>query len=284
MKKRVFDIIGEPIKKYGFVFLDEPAYKGIATWTFAREVDSIKQIITIMKDRFSEALHMRFQTTAWQSGLGTPVSQLIISDKYNTDEFGGWPYQNDEDFERVLREFLEIIEKYGLDELTRLSIEEDVIPTVEMGEKLFSLHEILNEQFILQNKINVSDRSKENKSKWFEIIEEKVVATYSLPYSQVQDILVEIAAFLGVQITRDLGGEWVKNKDARGIWIGKLNTYILDAYWPLANVINSWKYQNIEYLKEDYFLVLDAKLPLTESQMIDIAEKFNIHQSKGFNS
>ena len=282
MKKRVFAIIGEPIKKYGFAFLDERAYTGPATWTFAREVDSIRQMITIMKDRFSEALHMRFQTTAWDSGLGTPASQLVSKDNYNLDVFGGWVYSNEEDFERILKEFIEIIEKYGLNELERLSIEEEVIPTVKMGEKLFSSYDTLNVQFVQQNNVDISDRSKESISKWFDIIDKKMAKTYDLPYNQVQGMLVEIAAFLGVQITKELGGEWIKNKDARGIRIEKLNAYLIVTYWPLNYVIKAWKYQNVTYLKEDYLLALDAKLPMTENQMIEFSNKLRTHRSKGW--
>jgi hypothetical protein len=78
-----------------------------------------------------------------------------------------------------------------------------------------------------------------------------------------------------------LGGEWVKNKDPRGIRIVKLNAYLYVTFWLLTYVIKAWKFQNIDYLKEDYYLMLDAKLPMTENQMIAFSDILISHTSKG---
>jgi hypothetical protein len=278
LKKKVFDIVGEGIKKFGFVYLDDPAYRSGAAWSFARDVGNIKQIITVMKDRFSGKLNMDLRTTAWRSEWKN-ARHIIPKEQYHVDAHSGWPYQNEEELDRALNELLEIIEKYGLDELARLSIEDEVIPTVNMGEKLFSSYNELSEQFVLRHNIDITDTSKENITKWFDVIEQEIIDTQPCTYKQAQDMLVEIAAFLGVQLTKELGGVWVKNVNARGIWIGELNAYICDAYWPLADVIEAWKNRDVEYLKEDYFIMLDAKMPLTVEQMIEFKKKLALHRS-----
>jgi len=226
---------------------------------------------------------MRFETTAWPRNTGACASSVIPKGEYHTNGLNFWPYQNESELERALTEFAEIIEKYGLDELTKLSAEDDkIIPTVEMGEKLFANYKLLNEQFITQNQIDIADTSKNGMSKWFDIIEAKMTETKNLPYEQVQDMLVEIAAFLGVQLEKGVEGEWIKNEDPRGVWVKIAKANILRVYWPLTSAIDAWKYQRFDYLKENHFISLESGLPMTVEQMVSFQDRLDQHFEKGF--
>ena len=283
MKKQVLGILGSAIKKHGFELVTDPAYMGPATWTFSRKVGEITQYITVSKNRFADEFCMDFRTTAWGKGIGSDAVTIIPEDKlhkYHTDA-SGWPYKTEEDFERILHEFVDVIEKYGLDELARLSIEDEVVPKVEMGQKLYSSHESLSEEFAKQNQLNTTDRTHDNREKWFDVIEEKIMSTKDSPYNQeVQDMLTSIAAFLGTQLVHDLGGEWLTSKNARVPIINGMNVHAYKVFSPLKGVVMAWKRQCVGFLREYYFLILDAKLPLTTEQKVERTDRLTLIYSK----
>jgi len=54
-----------------------------------------------------------------------------------------------------------------------------------------------------------------------------------------------------------------------------LNSYIYEIYLPLTRVIDLWKIQNIERLKQEYLLTVEGKLPLTEEEMIALQKRWS---------
>ena len=90
--------------------------------------------------------------------------------------------------------------------LDELSAEEKTEPTAEMGEKLLTSYEALSEKFAKENML-FTKPSKENILTWFDVVGRKFEETKDMPYDQVQEMLVEIAAFLGEQLRKELGGE-----------------------------------------------------------------------------
>jgi len=297
--------IGNFLEAQGFELRTEKAYTGSAFWCFTRKYNQITQSIVVTKSRYYNALSFIMQTDAWgnsfaKSGYLLPgfmerlttiqklpqgqiasESQKPIPDfPYHINYLGEWLYDNEVELERAMWEICDVIAKYGLKELERMSYEEEMIPTDEMGEKLFTSYKTLSHQFITNNKIKVMDKSSECISEWFLTISEIMSKVFDSPYVEVQDTLVEIAAFLGEQIKKELQGKWVLGERARIVLIKDLNAFILQSYRPLDSVVQAFKKRRVEMLKEEYILQLSAKLPKTEKEMIEFSERLDSYRKQ----
>jgi len=272
-KKMILDIVGKAIEKHGFVYNQDKVYSGSGFWGFAREIDSIKQRIFIQKNDFAESLYLNFATSAKGHGLaraGTHSAIKLPEGEYS-NRYDEWYYETEEDFKKILREFVDIIEKYGIDKLNEMSIEPTIIPTAEMATKLLSFRNDLNEHFIKNNKLNTDEVSKENVCKWFEVIKQKFIDTKDEPYENVKDMLIEIAAFLGEQLRKEMGGEWgCYGQYITDASVLELKAYNYSCYPALTMTIKMWKEQNLNLFREEYLHILDSKLPVSEEKMAEL--------------
>ena len=124
---------------------------------------------------------------------------------------------------------------------------------------------LLNEEFINKHNLDAENRTRENMNSWFDVIEDKINETSNDPYDSVKDMLVEISAFLGEQMRMELGGDWCYGNEKRTVLIKKMNA-LNKTIGTLGLVIKSWKDQDVPFLREFYYRVLDSKLPLTSQQ------------------
>jgi len=273
-KKIILEIIEKVVEKYGFVY--DEKYGDNLAWVFTREQDSIQQRIHIVEHRFAKELFLRFETTAWVwRNSSVDARSCIPENQYNNYKRRRmWLYENEESFRKALKEFAEIIEKYGIDKLNEISIEEEVVPTNEMGKRLLESHEILSASFINQYQLEIERRTTSEVMKWFDIIDNIINQTKEQPYENVKEKLIEISAFLGEQLRKEVGGEWVQGKSARNTFLNGLNCYVMTGYWVLPNVIAAWKNQNVERLRQEYLLLLDSKLPMEVEKMEMLQKKW----------
>ena len=286
----ILEIVGEVLSDHGFTYVSN---KKKLSWKFERKVGTTMQWITIEEEHFiwhpnkPKALHLYFETDAYKS---TPWSaiQMIPNDRLpepdeiaklvhatgtmingrpvsspNSDECKGlyWSFKTEEEYIDILKEFVSIIEDYGLTKLNNQSVEEDeedVIPTDEMGAKLFSSISLLYEEFISLYQLDANDYSTENISKWFEVIDQ-IITNNDVTYDKAQYSLIKVAAFLGEQLRKELGGEWCKGIKDRIIFITDMNTRKFSGYFPLKNVVESWRYKSIKKLKGEFIYLLDGK-------------------------
>ena len=290
-KKWILEIIGSMLERHGFAF-SKNKY-----WEFEREINGILQTIAIEDEDFrhleteARALHLKFSTTAYGSRIPVEITKLIPKEelpkaRYMAEninkrlsiKFPGsleyWTYDDEESFKAVLGNFVHLIETYGFDKLEELSIEEEVIPTNEMGTRLVSSYEMLSEKFIKENHLDITSTSREDIEGWFDLIKQKFEETKEESYQDVQDMLVEITAFLGEQLRKEVGGKWCAGHyEARGVSMSEMNVWSTRSWKPLPHVIGSWKHQDINWLRERYFLFLDSKLPLTHEQMLELHKR-----------
>ena len=264
MKKIIVKTIGPEVEKNGFVYGLDKRYGDKLSWGFTREVGNIKQMIIIQKSYFMKEVGLSFDTTAWKRHN---LPQASFQDFYN-DRKEMYLYETEEDVEKIMMEFVELISKHGYKILEELSIEEQIIPTIEMADKLIKFYKALGEKFISDNKLSVIECSKEDMSDWFEIIEKKIIDTKAEPYENVQEMLVEIAAFIGEQLRKVVGGEWKQSRiEPRQVLIGGMNSYMMRVCGVLINVVEAWKNQSTKRLKQEYIYIIDGKLPMTKEQM-----------------
>jgi len=270
-KKIILKIIGEAVKEYGFSYTPDP--KAPSMWNFTKKVGTITQTISIYNIHlgFGKKIVLRFITDAWGQGAGTDAFQIIPREMW-PNIYGYWECDSEGELEEVLLEFVEIIKEYGIDELNRMSVEEEVIPTNEMGSKLMDSYEELSKKYIEENQLDISNRTQENMRKWFKIIQQEIEKTQANSYQETQEMLVEVTAFVGEQLRTELDGEW--QGKGRGIRLHNLNTYDRAITFHLAQVVEAWKNNSIEIVEEIYFLLLDGKLPITPEQKKELDKRW----------
>ena len=257
-KKMIIDIIGKEIEKYGFTYGLEKAYSAPNLWGFTREVNGIKQRIIIQQHRFMPALFLEFSTSAWGGNMGERAGTKIKIPPNYSNNHDTWSYNDDEKFKKILLEFVDIIEKYGLKNLEERSVEPEVIPTNEMGEKLISSVEELSCKFIQDNQIKNLEMNEENILKWFKLVENKFEQTKDLPYDDVKDMLVEVVAFLGEQLRKKLNGEWRAGLDPRVVPLVRLEVEPnrQGSYNLLTTMVEAWGEKDLSRVKERYLAFL----------------------------
>ena len=245
-KKFILDIVGGSIKKYGFEYETSLGYRASDLWTFIRKVGSITQWIQVQHHRSNPELWLQFKTDSYGEGAIPHLAIDLIPEERRP--LKGWVYRTEDDFKKILEGFVSIIVEYGFCKLEELSIEEEVIPQDHMGRKLLTSYEELSQKFIYENNINV-EWSPTNIQKWLTLFDCKIKETKNDPYAEVQDMLIEMAAFLGEQIRKKYGGKWVQGRKERTVLIEGLNSRSKPSFLPLGSVVNSWKKGDVELLK-----------------------------------
>jgi len=291
-EKWIIEIVGGSLESHGFVFVADLHSKN-KYWHFEREVDGIIQRITFEDEDFrvfqteARVLNLMFSTSAFGSQIPIDILDFVPSERLPVakdmaeninkkllqkmpGESRYWVYDDKESFKSILTDFVTLIEDYGFDKLAELSVEKEIIPTKEMGKKLVSSYMELNEKFILENQLDMTNISKESIARWFSIIDRKIKKTKNDPYQSVQNMLLEMTAFLSEQLRKKVGGEWFIGIDPRFPLIRKMNVFSTNSWKPLGVIIGSWKHQDINWLKEEYLLFLDSKLPVTHEQMLEL--------------
>jgi len=240
VKKRVLAVVGNAIKKHGFEFC--PNLSNANLWTFQRAVDARTHEITIARERYDSSLQLYFKTTPSYSFLGADAKRIIPPKKYRfDDDFGilGAGYKDEQELEIVLEEFVEIIEKYGLDELDKMSADDDT-PTEEESRELAATQIALSEKFIRRYNISLSNGSGGNIGSWFDIIFGKLKEYQDAEYEDIQDDLIEMAAFLGEQLRKVRGGVWHPVGRFTGCELRNMKGNML-LFLPLFFLTNTWK-------------------------------------------
>lgn len=80
--------------------------------------------------------------------------------------------------------------------------------TAEMYREVYFHHDELCEKFMEKTGIVVIGFDEENIDRWFEVIEERTAILKQGDYEDAKEELMEIAAFLGNQLVKYLGGRW----------------------------------------------------------------------------
>ena len=250
LKKYVLSIFGEGIKRHGFVF--DSSLSGDGAWCFLREVKDINQMISVVKYRWAKSLQLTFNTSAYGFNFAD-AQDLVPEGKYRLaatkkNEFRhfdpipdvGAPYDDEEDVKLILQEFVEIVKEYGLAELEKLSNDGvKARPTGSMAKKLISSYESLNKDFINRHNLSTEGCINSNAREWFKLIKKLISDCKSKPYEETQELLVEIAAFLGVQMQNELGGEWKYNSFNHNAALLGLKSKSM-VYSPLSDIVNYW--------------------------------------------
>ena len=105
-------------------------------------------------------------------------------------------------------EMKDVLIKKGMKILVELSKGLEEPDTAEMYREVYFHHDELCEKFIEKTGIVVTGFDEENIDRWFEVIEERTAILKQGDYEDAKEELMEIAAFLGNQLVKYLGGRW----------------------------------------------------------------------------
>ncbi len=272
--KIIKNIIGTYVAKEDYCY----TLKEKDIWSYEKKNGDVICKICIQESKFIKQLRLYFETNAFQYPREF-VKDILTEDdneKYKNigymPEVGWWSYSSEEDFVEIIKAFREIIEKYEKPVMKKLMVEEKIIPTFEMAEQLYKNNKGLAEKFIQENFISAPNISLLEIRRWFGLIEKLINEKQGEKYENVQELLMEISAFLGNEILKYANGKWIHPQHSRATYISNLECYILDGILILDYVIDMWKENSIYKLEEIYEYLYESRLPLSEEKMVNLLE------------
>lgn len=203
--------IGEGLVPFKF------EYKGYHgdSWKFERNMKGAVQTISIYPYRFDQSmitfeLYTNVKNSEYASKIGTNVVSASMLDGIvsNGQIRGYWQYGNEQELIQVLGEMKDVLIKKGMKILVELSKGLEEPDTAEMYREVYFHHDELCEKFMEKTGIVVTGFDEENIDRWFEVIEERTAILKQGDYEDAKEELMEIAAFLGNQLVKYLGGRW----------------------------------------------------------------------------
>ena len=250
--------IGEGMAPFKF------EYKGYQndSWKFERKFKEVVQTISIYPYRFDQSmitfeLYTSVKNSEYASKMGTNViSAGMIEDiSTNSQMRGYWQYESEEELIKVLNDMKEVLIKRGMRILLELSKGEEETDTPEMYRELYFHHDELCERFIKKTGIKVTGLDEENINHWFDVIEARVAILKQGDYEHAKGELVEMAAFLGNQLVKYLGGEWhhFVSKDHESCSVRGCKTLNGGANC-LSNIVGGYTQNGMDWVKK---IILD---------------------------
>lgn len=155
----------------------------------------VKQYIEIKDSNYAFGLTVELNTDAHVEGKTDRMEQLKELDPEGISEWVA--YEDEESFRTALNNIANIIIKYGLNELERMSREEPILVTKAMEEKLAEQYKEQYKAFVEEYHIKTVPEKEEDIDEWYRIICKVIMESSESPYDEVKEILVKIAAFLG---------------------------------------------------------------------------------------
>lgn len=198
--------IGEAIAPYGFKYSGFDC--GSWNWEFKRKCGKITQTISIVPYRFNNhMISFELYTTARETGI-VQAHNIggIEADNY---QYGYWRYgDSEESMIKTLEQINEVLIEKGMKNLERLGVSPKKIADNQMVRNIYYKHRALSKKFVQENGIEVTGFDPENIERWFAVIEERVKILQQGTVEDAKEELTEMAAFLGVQLVKYMGGKW----------------------------------------------------------------------------
>ena len=252
MKKTqiIKNTVGKKLKDYGFRYLktegpcrifmrEAHGYKRY----YDPETDVVKQYISIQESSYGMGLTVRFKTDAVNgvSGLDVKFLKEKNPNKLSANKGSSWFfYSGEEDYKRVLLYLADLIIEYGLEHLDRMSIEEEVIPTKAMANELMENHAELDRRFLEKYKFNTVAHSMEDIEDWFQKLKEMIISVSEKPYEEVEELLLEMAAFIGERHCELIGAKWFFKEYMYTPFTQKEN-HLGRLFWGLEDVVRYYR-------------------------------------------
>lgn len=158
-----------------------------------------------------------------------------------------WHYETEEELRQIITQFKEWILAYGLEGLEKMSQPtSEARPKPETNRYLYDHHKELYEEY--REKMGIQDEE------WIDIIkkvQKRIEETWDLPFDQVEEELIGLAALYAYAINDGKEGNW--------FWHRMANLCVVEGVAetspnlvPLTDVIVTWKYKRTDTLIHTY--------------------------------
>jgi hypothetical protein len=231
-KKMIQEILGTELEKQGFTYMPN------SSWSYERVKDQVWQSVSVVRERYCKGyIRMVFMTNAYgqkPKGLDDFVPGQL-------PEY--WHYETEEELREIIEQFREWTLTYGLDMLEKMSVPTtEARPKPETNRYLYEHHRELYEEY--KEKLCKGSDSWEAVVK---AVQDKIEETWDEPFSEVEEMLIGLAALYAYALNEGEEGEWK--------WHDKANVCILDnlrgtfvQIFPLLDIITAWKGKNLSIL------------------------------------
>lgn len=223
--KLIKKYFGDAIREYGFEYAGASAW----TWDFHRQKGTARQEIIIMRHRyFPDQVKLLFHANGYGWSDQEPRD---FAEPYKYKEF--WKFESEEEYIAILQEFAEIVKKYGLDMLERMSEPKDPIyPTPEMNRYLYDNYALLVEDMCEKYQFNRTG------PEGIEEIRKMLYQNKDMEFEDVKKLLVEIAMLYIKVLKNDIGGS-LSLKNESCILDNNGRNYLGST--PLREILTEWK-------------------------------------------
>jgi len=198
------EILGNMFLTKGFTYRCEEKI-----WMFERKHlnkagELINQQVYVQESNFEKSLYFRMQTNAY--------GQLMVDAQRMSQDITrlSYPFQNDQQFEKWIEYFAELMETKGFDVLQKIS-EPTVVerPTKEQHEYLFRNTRILAKKFMEDNHIVLEC----DENQLMSVVFETIKPLKNEKYQKIFSVLLELAAFYGEWLIKEKTGKWYYEVD-----------------------------------------------------------------------
>lgn len=235
-KKWIKEIIGETVEKRGFEYKGLEVDGFLEGYSYERKEGDLRQYISIT---VSDGVRMTLNTNAYRQ-IWVSVTELI-KPKFDFDLGGFIDYRSEEEFKEILYYFRDVLVEKGF-----AVLEEKSKPTTEVRPKketyweLYTEHEELNKTYCEKYGLDETGSIRKLVKKISDII----LGTKEQKFSEVEEMLVGLAAVYGSRLIKKRGGEWKWNEEHCSCIIDDMWSDIYKcecANNPLVEMISYWE-------------------------------------------
>ncbi len=250
--------MGEILEKQGFQFR---ALKN-GNFILQKKEEGVIKTIHILAHKFDERLiTCELFTNVPKTGMVTALDLKNV--EFNSDFPGFWQYHDEQTYIEIIKYMTELLLKEGLRVLDKLSTRPESVDTDEMARNLFYNHDDLAKHFQEKYDIKETDFTKENIDSWFDIIMSRCEELKKENIVDVRNELLEIAAFLGVQIERSLQGKWSKYEKDNffGCSLSEINSLGCSSINLLNILCSDYSNNDLQRTKDMYMEMYETQRP-----------------------
>lgn len=247
--KLIQQYIGEGIAPFKF------AYQGRKgdSWVFEKDFKGVTQTISLYEYRFGKNM---ISFDLYTNVPGREMVQAIDIEEieFNSEMPGFWKYEGEEEFIKILEVIKDILVKKGMRILNQLSKRPEMVETNEMYQELYFNHSELAEKYQNEMGLKVGEFNEVYIEEWFEIIKERVEILQKGKFEDAKEEIVKMAAFLGEQIRKALGGEWDRYIDKKSkfesCFLANVRTRRNSAINILKNIMGGYSSNGMDWTKK----------------------------------
>ena len=244
--KLIKGIIGNAAEEYGFTYTGSSRDGSVTGYHFERKENEVCQTISIVV--IGQGIRLMFLTDVF--GLRrVEATELIESDFIKGRLKGFLKFSDEEELEKILYHFVQIIEQKGMEIFKEISKPlTEAYPRKEAYWKLYQEHEALNDKY---RKLYGLENT-EFTTKLMRQISTIILEQKDEKFCDVEEMLIGLAAVYGDQIVRKCGGQWKWNKEFNSCVI--YGVHGKACVNPLSSTIFYWngKQENINQLIVDF--------------------------------